>query len=330
MKSPLYSLTVLVAALALSATGCGNGHKNYPAPDSVHVADIYSVMYRYGRTDSAGRAALAVTDTAQLHAFMSVVAETPVTDMRLQAWSWALPVLVFTPAVDSIYHNGTDSVAIALGNIQARMRANDIELKPRLYAAVVWGRNESVMFVDSVMLIALNHYLGAEYDGYSHFPLYMRLVKEPRLMPYDLAEAIIATDHPYQPQAGTALERMLYEGALTAAKIEAVDGGNVADALGYRPEQIEFIQQNEQQLWRTLVEREFLYDTSVTTIDKLVAPGPNTSLLDVRCPGRAGRYIGYRIVREYMDRHPETSLAWLLSSQFYAASDILAQSGYNP
>lgn len=330
MRIIIPALSSLLAATMLLGWGCGGRTPQTPPPDSVYVADVYRTLYVYGHADSTERRALAAKDTAEVRAFMSVVGETPVTDLRLQAWSWALPTLLFTPAVDSIYPEGSRPVALALGNILARMRQQGLGLSPRRYAAVVWGRMESVLFVDSVMLIALNHYLGAEYDGYSHFPLYMRLTKEPALMPYDLAEAIIATDHPYANTEGTLLQRMLYEGALTEAKIRAVDGGNIAGAMGYRPEQMAFITENEPELWRKTVADGLLYDTSQANIDKLVAPAPNSSLVDVRCPGRLGRYLGYRIVQSYLRANPDASLEYLLSPAFYNSPDVLAASGYNP
>lgn len=287
-------------------------------------------MAQYGRADSARRAALIVADTAQIEAFMSVVGETPVTHERIEAWSWSLPVMRFTPLVDSVFRDSVASVERAVGTALARLRAAGVELTPRSYGAVVWGRPESVMFVDSVMLIALNHYLGAESDAYEGFPLYLRLVKEPRLMPYDIVEAMVATDYPYQDGNPTALSRMLYEGALVAARLEGTEGGNPADAVAYRPEQMQFVEEEEANLWRTLVGRGYLFDTSVTTIDKLVAPAPNTSILDPRSPGRAGRWLGYRIVEKYRRKHPEVTLEQLLQPSFYTNPEVLGESGYNP
>lgn len=331
------SLTVILSAAVLAVlglcSGCGGRSQSVVQPDSVYIADVYRIMYEYGRTDSAGRDSLRMLDSAQVRAFMSVVGETPVTDLRMQGWSWSLPAIMFTPPVDSVFRSGSQPLAEALGIITARMRAAGVELTPRSYGAVVWGRLESVMFVDSVMLVALNHYLGAEYPGYDHFPLYMRLVKEPEQMPYDVAEAMIATDHPYSNEGGTLLARMLYEGALTLAKMEAVgdDGSDPARALGYRPEQLQFILDNEKNLWQRLVADGLLYDTNTATVDRLIAPAPNSPLLDARCPGRVGRFFGYRIVREYLRRNPEAALPRLLSPDFYLnGPEVLAQSHYNP
>lgn len=324
-----FKVAILAAVGTIATAACG-GHEQTPPPDDVYVANVYDIMARFGRTDSASRAALVGADTAEVRAFMSVVGELPVTDERMAAWSYSLPVLKFTPLADSVFPDSTARPALAIGNMQARLRRAGVAITPRRYAIVVWGRLESIMFVDSVMLIALNHYLGAENEAYEGFPLYQRLVKEPKYMPYDITEAVLATDHPYDNEGGTVLQRMLYEGALTVAKIEAVDGGNAQDALGYRPEQMQFIIDEEAALWRQLIAQGYLFDTSQATIDRLINPAPNTPLLDIRCPGRVGRYIGYRIVESYRSRHPEVTLSTLLSPQFYADPTVLEESHYNP
>ena len=95
------------------------------------------------------------------------------------------------------------------------------------------------------------------------------IVKEPAIMPFDISEALIATAYPFAgPSDATALQHMLYQGALTAAKIEATGTGNPALALGYRPEQMAFLTDNEALLWSNMVERDLLYDKSASTIDR--------------------------------------------------------------
>ena len=84
------------------------------------------------------------------------------------------------------------------------------------------------------------------------------------------------------------------------------------------------------EIFLNLVERDLLYDKSASTIDRLIAPGPTTRLLDPRCPGRAGRYIGYRIVEAYRRNHPEATLPFLLSPEFYTSSTVLDEASYNP
>lgn len=323
------ALTAMV--LTATITSC-DGHKaatfEYPP---VHVADIYRSMADYAGADSAARAAILATDTTELAAFCRVVSDGAPSADAVELWSRSLPVAIFTPTVDSVYAS-TDTLAQNIGTILGRAAAAGIELPERRYAAVVYGRHESVLFVDSVMLIALNHYLGQEYPGYSHWPVYMRFNKAPQYMPYDIAEALVATEFPYSGgDNATVLSRMLYEGALTAAKLELVgEDAEPMYALGYRLEQYRFLTDEEGNLWRTAVGHRLIFDTSAATASQLVDVSPATRLLDERAPGRAGRFLGWRIVESYRRAHPEATLPFLLSPEFYNSPDVLTQAGYSP
>lgn len=318
-------LPILAGCLLCGA--CTEKPHQYPAQP---VKVLYHSMAEYAGADSARRAQIEATDTAELHAFFRYIADGRDSDSLMYRWSRSLAVAVFTPAVDSVYAD-TDTLSRRLGYILGRAQDLELGLPRRSYAAVVWGKRESIAFVDSVMLIALNHYLGQEYEGYVEWPVYRRFVKAPDFMPYDIAEALVATQYPYEErEGGTALSRLLYEGALTQAKMELVPEARAAYALGYRDEQYNFLTENEEALWRTLVASDLLFDTSGIAADRLVSPAPNTSVLDMRAPGRAGRYLGWKIVRAYMNRYPEVTLRELLSPTFYHNPDALSQAAYNP
>ncbi len=331
MKITKYVIPAVLAAVVALVASCGGHETGSEVYPPVHVADIYRAMDEYRDADSTRRTEIAATDTAELAAFFSVVAgEAPSPDV-LEVWSHSLPVAVFTPAVDSVFAD-TDTLARAIGTITGRAAARGLNIPERRYAAVVYGRRQAILFVDSVMLIALNHYLGQEYEGYSHWPVYMRFSKAPQYMPYDIAEALVATEYPYAGgDNATALARMLYEGALIAAKLELVGcDAEPMYALGYRPEQYRFLTDEEASLWNTAVGHRLIFDTSATTASQLVDPAPATRLLDERAPGRAGRYLGWRIVESYRRTHPEATLPFLLSPEFYTSHSVLREAGYSP
>lgn len=182
------------------------------------------------------------------------------------------------------------------------------------------------------MLIALNHFLGPEFSGYSRWPVYRRVEKSPANLPYALSEALIATRYPYEatPEQATLLSRMLYEGALAKAKLATVPGATVEGVLGYNKSDYAALADSEDELWRQIVAAGLLYDTSVMTSERLNAPSPAVTVLPSVWPPRVGRYIGYRIVDSYMKKHPETTLAQLLSPDFYNSAQTSAQSAYKP
>jgi len=238
---------------------------------------------------------------------------------------------VFIPLVDSVFPD-ISPLRQTLRDILGRAADIGLSIPKRRYATVVYGRPQSILFVDSTMLIALNHYLGEEFPGYSHLPAYIRATKNASMLTADIAEALVATAYPYSAPAGTpAIARLIYEGALAHTKM-ALTGTAAAPetALGYDISQYQWLEQNETSLWRTLVEKQLLYDTSEGTTDRLVAPSPATSILGPGTPGRAGRFIGWKIVESYLRRNPATPADSLLSPAFYTSPSVLRQSGYNP
>lgn len=307
-------IPLIIIGLLAACTG-----KRTDAPEA-RVVPLHSYLATNNVPDS---------DSIELAAFMRTVSEQPLSPELVEAWASSQVVTVFTPDVDSVF---ADSAYMGrmMGTILANAEAAGLDLPHRRYATVVYGRPESILFVDSVMLIALNHYLGADYPGYSHWPKYMRQVKTPTALPYDIAEALVATSYPYtlEGEEATALSRMVYEGALTIAKMTLAGDDDTAAALGYSPKMLEILNSVEGEIWRSMVENQMLYDTSEATIDRLVAPAPESAIVGAGTPGRVGRYIGYRIVNEYLDKHPDTTLPQLLNPDFYRGNSALIESEY--
>lgn len=313
----------ILPLLGLMVAACGRDIRKAPdvEPDSVDVVPLY-------RYFADGDSAAVMADTALTRTFLQVVNYPLDTLSRSAAfWSNSLPVGIFTPAVDSIFgHEGPDIARIA-GYAQAAAREEGLDLPRREYVAVVYGRRESMVFADSILFIALNHYLGSDYRGYQGFPIYERLVKTPEQLPYDVAEAIVATSYPYEaPDDGaTVISNMLYNGALALSRLYLVENSNPAEALGYSQEAYSWLLDHEKLLWETLVGKKLLYDIDPQTVRKLVGPAPSTAILDPGSPGRVGRFLGFRLIEKYMKKHPETRLSDLLSPDFYSSPDTPAE-----
>lgn len=315
-------------AVSAALWSCAGKSEEYTP---IEVTDLASVMQDYSSLDSLSRDSLLHNHRAELEAFMKAVGADSVSDTSVFAWSNSAPVRVFTPAIDSVYSNRA-IVGGIIGGIVARADKNGFELPNRHYATVVYGRPESMLFVDSVMLIALNHYLGSDYEGYARWPEYMRSTKTPANLPYDIAEALVATSYPYEADAAhnTLLAGMLYQGALAYARKELVADGDVASALGYDKATYQSLEENEEMLWKSLVESGMLYSTSQRDIDRLLAPAPYCMVGGKEFAGRAGRFIGFKIVESYMSSYEDASLADLFDKSFYQSDKTLAQANYKP
>jgi len=294
------NLCIYVILLCLFFASCGGKEQSIYPP--AQVADLSSVMRDWSEMDSVAHADSLDAYRPEITAFMQTLTSDSITTGVISAWSRSLAVARFTPAVDSVFPS-REPLRRQLGHILGRAEDLGIDFQRRRYAAVVWGRMESVLFVDSVMLIALNHYLGPEYDGYGRWPVYRRNDKKPERLPYDLAEALTATAYPYKASGedATLLSRMLYEGALISIVMELVPDASEAMALGYSQEDFDWIKANESDIWDKIVAEKLLYDTSESVADRFIKPSPAVRCDDAVFPGRIGRYIGYRLVRSRGD-----------------------------
>ena len=318
MKHSLYALIIICVCLV--NTACTRTSQA-PAEPIVNLADV---AYNFSKRSVAWQDSVLNADSIPISAFLKVVA-----DSSMEQWSHSRAVVIFTPDVEKVYPSLTQ-VENSLGYTLKRAHELALDFPKRKYAAVVYGRPEAILFVDSVMLIALNHFLGSDYPGYAAMPEYLRATKVPAQLPYAMAEALCGTQYPLaHTENATLLSRMLYEGVLIHAKMELVCDANPALALGYTEEEYRQLMADETTIWNLIVKGNLLYDTSETTIDRICAPAPFTSIGDTRWPGRVGRFIGWRIVDSYI-RHnsAEATLPILLTPAFYNSPDVLLKSGY--
>lgn len=316
-----------IALFALSAMIVSCNRVDYKPQ---HVTNLYDPLAHWGSTDSTARDSIFRADSVEFKAMFSVLGADKPTDSLLTAWSSSPAVKIFTPAVDSVYPT-LHLLEKQLGSILYNAKVKDLDLPHRRYATVVWGNMKSIVFTDSVMLIALNHYLGADYSGYQHrWPAYARHEKTPENLPYDIAEALVATRYPYKAEHNsTVLSRMLYEGALICAKLALVPESNLAAALGYTDKELQWVEMNSGQLWQSIISKRLLYDTSEMSADKLVERAPATNILSPEAPGRVGRYMGYAIICAYLEQDSKTTLLDMLSPDFYHSESVLIESGFS-
>ena len=323
-----YLSMALTAAAALTA--CGGRIVIEPQPIVPLYRDIAAA------DSGAAVDSLINAERGPLEALTAYLGADSLTGQAVETLRTSAPMQVFVPVVDSVFQS-LDEIEAVLGSILYRAESDSLDIPRRDYAAVVWGRPKSIVIVDtetdSTVLIALNHYLGADYPGYSHWPSYLCISKTPEQLPYDLAEALVANRYPYHSaeaaaDGATVLSRLVYEGALTLAKIKLVPNGTMAGALGYTDAQLRWLEENEARIWQMMVERKMLYDTSESTAERLVSPAPSTSVISPSSPGRIGRFIGYRILCAYMRGNARTTLAEMLSPDFYRSPAVLVQAAY--
>ncbi len=182
---------------------------------------------------------------------------------------------------------------------------------------------------DSLCGIGLDMYLGENFPGYNPeiFPDYIRRQFRREYIPVRLAKAL-ARNAVEAPSGQRLLDLMLYHGK----QLYLVDCllPLVADSakMGYTRAQLEGSEGNEQQVWARLLTQNLLYSTDFGKFKKLVTPSPNAPVVFQEAPGEVGNWLGWQIVKSYMKRHPETTMAQLL--HLSDAQKFLEEAKYKP
>lgn len=311
--------------ILLVNTSC---NQNKPTPSSVKIERLDLAIEQYKDMTESNRAEVIDSFAPAIEALRVLY---PVSDESLlQKLSDSQGTKIFTPDIRRRLPS-LDSIETSLGYIRSDLATKLPEVRfPRL-VAIVSTFNQSIINVDSIMLIGLNHYLGKDYPGYGYFETYQRFTKTPQHLPYDILESIILNSYPYRPaNDATTLNRLLYEGAIIASMMQLIPDATITEALGYTPTQLQWLSDNERQAWQALITRQYLYSTDEVISERLVNPAPSSTILHPESPGRAGRYIGYRIVASFLAKNPDTSLDKILSPQFYNSPTTLISASYNP
>ncbi len=189
--------------------------------------------------------------------------------------------------------------------------------------------SQPVMYLDSILVISLDMYLGESFDGYRSLgiPKYKRAHFRPEYLPVDIATEISNSVQPARPE-GKLIERMIHHGKELYFKDALLPNTHDSLKIKYSASQLEWIRASEKMLWSFIIENELLFSGRYSKFKKLLSEGPFTSEFGRTSAPRIAQWVGWQIVRKYMEKNPETSLSELM--QMSDAQSILEESGYKP
>lgn len=188
--------------------------------------------------------------------------------------------------------------------------------------------NDRVILADTLLLLGLDNYLGQDHHFYREIPRYVAKGLDKQFLSSDVASAFAKKVLRY-PRDRSFLSRMVYYGKELYLKDILLPEASDAQKIGYTAEELEWAGMNEEQIWRYFVERELLYSTDSDLDRRFLDPAPFSKFqleLDSESPGRLGRYMGWTIVRAFMEKN-EVTVQQLLNLR---ADDIFKKSNYKP
>jgi hypothetical protein len=103
-----------------------------------------------------------------------------------------------------------------------------------------------------------------------------------------------------------------------------------AEKIGYTPKQLQFCQENEAYIWENFVQNKYLYSTDSKLPNRFINMAPFSKFyleIDNETPGRIGQWVGWQIIRSFVENNEEVTPKDLLAME---AHRIFEQSKYKP
>lgn len=200
---------------------------------------------------------------------------------------------------------------------------------PVVYTVVgTMDHHNKVLFAKDTLIISLELYLGRNHKFYAgEFPEYVRSgFEENQILP-DIVTAW--SQYKIRPPDNTFLSQMIYFGKQLYLKDIFLPEETAADKIGYSAEQFTWSEENESYIWAYFIESKMLYSTDQKLAERFLVPAPFSKFyleIDNESPGRVGQYMGWQIVRAYMENN-NVPLKDLLSAD---ARTIFEKSKYKP
>ena len=232
-------------------------------------------------------------------------------------------------AVDSVFKDFASTESEIFNFYQHLKYYNKALKTPRLITVLsdVDYRNK-VVVTDSIVLIALDTYLGEDHEFYASFYGYIKQNLNKNQIVSDLATAY-AERLIYQPKRSMLLEEMVYFGKQLYLKDLLIPFKENNEKIGYSLAQYEWAEDNEFYIWQYLVEKQLLYETDQKLRSRFILPAPFSRFnleLDSESPGRLGQYMGWKIIKSYMENN-STPLLKMLHME---ATEIFNNAKFKP
>ncbi len=186
---------------------------------------------------------------------------------------------------------------------------------------------------DSLTLgISLDMYMGPGYHYYSTLdpplPVYLRNRMHRNYIVCDAMKGWAESDYGIDESSARMIDFMISQGRILYFLDRITPGEADTVKSGYTASQLRWCKENEKKIWSFFIDNKLLFSFDPNQMNKYVNDGPTTNGFPKESPGNIGKYIGWQIVRSFMEDHEEVSLRQLMEEKDLVK--IFNESHYKP
>jgi len=178
---------------------------------------------------------------------------------------------------------------------------------------------KKIILTDSLLLIGLDNYLGKSHFFYSSFPEYLRSTFIKENIVIDIAKEY-ASSSVYNEKLDnyTFIEKIINQGKIlyfTSAMLPETQSSKI---IGYSIEDYAWALNNEKDIWSNFIENNHLFSTDNNLDTRFIGLAPFSKFylsIDNESPSMIGKYIGWQIVKSFMNANNYVNLKDLIQGK---------------
>lgn len=188
----------------------------------------------------------------------------------------------------------------------------------------------SVYIFENVIYLNLDLYLGSAYQIYKKMgiPKYIVERMDSRYITIDIFKKAMVYKHLPNQVPLTLLEGMIIEGKKLYFTEMMLPEKPLQDIIGYSEEKYIWAEKFYPNVWGYLIENNLLFSKEDDAFRKYIEEAPFSKPFGNVSPGRIGQFLGWKIVKAYMENNPDITLNQLM--QTTDLQMILNKSAFKP
>lgn len=177
---------------------------------------------------------------------------------------------------------------------------------------IVTGLSHDLYVSDSLIVIGLDFFLGPKGTYVPNIPNYVLKRYQKQYITSIIVSLISQKYNKTDMLDKTLLAEMVYYGKSYEFVKTMLPCVSDTIILGYDKQEVIDCDYFENTIWANFVQNNLLFKTDHFTKNKFVGESPKTYEIGDKCPGRIGRWVGWKIVQKYRSEKESVNIADLM------------------
>ncbi len=231
----------------------------------------------------------------------------------------------FHQQIDSLYDFG--ALEQQLGQAFGRIKSQYPSFKPPRVCTMFTGFTSSDLYVsDSLIVIGLDFFGGPKAKFRPQIYQYQLHRYAPEYLLPQIMTLLSAKYNTSNLEDQSLLADMIFYGKSYEFVHQMLPNTPDSLIIGYSGVELNETETAQDLIWGHFIDEQLLYKTDEFSKKKYIGDAPKTPAIGPRCPGSIGRWLGWKIVRKYLENQPNMALNTLMNNA--KAQQILEGSKY--